>query len=161
MPWGHAHRDFSRRAQRGHQSLDVAGQQGQVEVVHVHHHADGSVDLDALTDALQASNAKTLVSLMHANNEVGVMVDLGKISALCRTHGAYFHSDTVQSMGHYPMDLSELDVDLTCSAHKFHGPKGTGFLYVHPTIRIEGLIVGRGRSACFAAALKMLRELWG
>ena len=125
---------------------DVAGQQKNVEVVHVHHLNDGSVDLESLESILQASQAKTLVSLMHANNEVGVMVDLAKISALCRTHGAYFHSDTVQSMGHYPMDIAALDVDfLTCSAHKFHGPKGSGFLYVHPTLRIEGLIVGGGQ----------------
>ena len=125
---------------------DVAGQVDRVEVVHVGHHADGTVDLDALANVLKASEAKTLVSLMHANNEVGVMVDLARISALCRAHGAYFHSDTVQSMGHYPMDLAELDVDfLTCSAHKFHGPKGTGFLYVHPTIRIDGMIVGGGQ----------------
>ena len=125
---------------------DVAGQLEHVDVVHVDHHADGTVDLDALANVLKASDAKTLVSLMHANNEVGVMVDLARVSALCRAHGAYFHSDTVQSMGHYPMDLAELDVDfLTCSAHKFHGPKGTGFLYVHPTLRIDGLIVGGGQ----------------
>ena len=125
---------------------DIAGQSDHVEVVHVGHHADGTVDLEALADILKSSDAKTLVSLMHANNEVGVMIDLGKVSALCRLHGAYFHSDTVQSMGHYPMDLGELDVDfLTCSAHKFHGPKGTGFLYVHPAIRIDGLIVGGGQ----------------
>ena len=125
---------------------DVAGQVDRVEVVHVGHHADGTVDLDALANVLKASEVKTLVSLMHANNEVGVMVDLARISALCRAHGAYFHSDTVQSMGHYPMDLAELDVDfLTCRAHKFHGPKGSGFLYVHPTIRIDGMIVGGGQ----------------
>lgn len=125
---------------------DVAGQVDRVEVVHVGHHADGTVDLDALANVLKASEAKTLVSLMHANNELGVMVDLARISALCRAHGAYFHSDTVQSMGHYPMDLAELDVDfLTCSAHKFHGPKGSGFLYVNPALKVEGMIVGGGQ----------------
>ena len=125
---------------------DVAGQVDRVEVVHVGHHADGTVDLDALANVLKASDAKTLVSLMHANNEVGVMVDLARISALCGAHGAYLHSDTVQSMGHYPMDLAELDVDfLTCSAHKFHGPKGSGFLYVNPALKVEGMIVGGGQ----------------
>ena len=113
---------------------DVAGQLEHVDVAHVDHHADGTVDLDALAHILQSSNAKTFVFLMHANNEVGVLVDLARISALCRAHGAYFHSDTVQSMGHYPMDLPSW-MYLTRSAHKFHGPKGTGFLYVHPTIR--------------------------
>ena len=127
-------------------ATDMASEGKGVELVHVGHHADGSVDFNALATLLQDSKEKTLVSLMHANNEVGVMLDLAKVSALCREHGAYFHSDTVQSMGHYPMDLSVIDVDfLTCSAHKFHGPKGTGFLYVHPTLRIDGLIVGGGQ----------------
>jgi cysteine desulfurase len=108
--------------------------------------ADGLLDMAHLEELLGGSELPTLVSLMHANNEVGVMVDLSELSKLCRKHGAWLHSDTVQSMGHYPVDLSELDVDfLTCSAHKFHGPKGAGFLYVNPTVRIHGMIVGGGQ----------------
>lgn len=117
-----------------------------IDVVHVEHRPDGQVDLNHLESLLTETDVPTLVSLMHANNEVGVMVDLPRLSALCRAHGAWIHSDTVQSMGHYPMDLGALDVDfLTCSAHKFHGPKGTGFLYVNPTLRIHGMIVGGGQ----------------
>ena len=122
-----------------------AGMEG-VEVVHVKHLPDGGVDLDHLKQLLSDSQAKTLVTLMHANNEVGVILDIRKVGAMCKAHGALFHSDTVQTMGHYALDLSELNIDfLACSAHKFHGPKGTGFLYTNPALRIEGMIVGGGQ----------------
>ena len=125
---------------------EMAGAGFNVEVVHVKHHESGEVDLADLEAILVSSAKKTLVSLMHANNEVGVMLDLQAVSQLCRQYGALLHSDTVQTMGHYPMDLSGLDVDfLTCSAHKFHGPKGSGFLYVNPALKVEGMIVGGGQ----------------
>ena len=125
---------------------EMAGAGFNVEVVHVKHHESGEVDLADLEAILVSSAKKTLVSLMHANNEVGVMLDLQAVSQLCRQHDALLHSDTVQTMGHYPMDLSGLDVDfLTCSAHKFHGPKGSGFLYVNPALKVEGMIVGGGQ----------------
>lgn len=125
---------------------EMAGAGFNVEVVHVKHHESGEVDLADLEAILVSSAKKTLVSLMHANNEVGVMLDLQAVSRLCRQHDALLHSDTVQTMGHYPMDLSGLDVDfLTCSAHKFHGPKGSGFLYVNPALKVEGMIVGGGQ----------------
>ena len=124
----------------------TAGELANVEVIHVQHLSDGQVDMADLERLLADSDVPTLVSLMHANNEVGVMVDLHQLSRLCRSHGAWIHSDTVQSMGHYPMNLAEIDVDfLTCSAHKFHGPKGAGFLYVHPKLQIHGMIVGGGQ----------------
>lgn len=125
---------------------EMAGAGFNVEVFHVKHHESGEVDLADLEAILGSSAKKTLVSLMHANNEVGVMLDLQAVSQLCRQHDALLHSDTVQTMGHYPMDLSGLDVDfLTCSAHKFHGPKGSGFLYVNPALKVEGMIVGGGQ----------------
>lgn len=127
-------------------ATNAAGEGQGVEVVHVKHHEDGRVDLADLEQTLSDSNMPTLVSLMHANNEVGVVLDLKRLSDVCRAHGAWIHSDTVQTMGHYPMNLGELDVDfLTCSAHKFHGPKGSGFLYVNPTLRVDGMIVGGGQ----------------
>jgi cysteine desulfurase len=80
----------------------------------------------------QEGAAKTLVSLMHANNEVGVLLDLDKASALCREYDALFHSDTVQTVGHFPIDVEKTPVNfLTGSAHKFHGPKGVGFVYIN------------------------------
>lgn len=124
----------------------AVGESEHVDVVHVQHLPDGQVDFADLERLLKETDTPTLVSLMHANNEVGVMVDLARLSAVCRAHGAWIHSDTVQSMGHYPLDLGAMDVDfLTCSAHKFHGPKGAGFLYVNPTLRIHGMIVGGGQ----------------
>lgn len=124
----------------------TVGEAHHIDVVEVRHLPDGQVDLNHVDQVLASSDVPTLVSLMHANNEVGVMVDLNRLSAICRAHGAWIHSDTVQSMGHYPMNLGGMDVDfLTCSAHKFHGPKGAGFLYINPTLRIQGMIVGGGQ----------------
>ena len=102
----------------------------------------GNVDLEHLEDLLQDSR-KTIVSLMHANNEIGTLLPLKEVSLMCRKHGALFHSDTVQTMGHYTFDLTELDIDfVTCAAHKFHGPKGIGFLYVNSKTTIAPLIHG-------------------
>ncbi len=103
---------------------------------------NGHVDMNHLEELLRLQGA-TLVSLMHANNEIGNLCDLKRISSLCRASGAYFHSDTVQTMAHYPINLQELDIDfITCSAHKFHGPKGVGFLYVNSNVRIQPLLFG-------------------
>lgn len=103
----------------------------------------GYVDMDHLKELLNASNKKTLVSLMHANNEIGNLIDLNKVGDMCKEHDALFHSDTVQTMSHYNFDLSDLNVHfVTCSAHKFHGPKGIGFLYIDKDIAIKPMILG-------------------
>ena len=102
----------------------------------------GNVDLKNLEDLL-TSGEKTLVSLMHANNEIATLLPIKKVSEICRKYDALFHSDTVQTMAHYAFDLSELDIDfITCAAHKFHGPKGIGFLYVNKKTKVESLIHG-------------------
>lgn len=102
----------------------------------------GGVDMNHLEELLQG-NEKTLVSLMHANNEVGTLISLKEVSALCRKYDALFHSDTVQTMGHYDFNLEELDLDfLTCSAHKLHGPKGVGFLYINQKLSLNPMIFG-------------------
>lgn len=104
---------------------------------------NGNVDLDDLQRLLQESDLKTLVSLMHANNEIGTLLPIKKVSQICRENEAYFHSDTVQTMGHYAFDLKDLDIDfITCAGHKFHGPKGVGFLYINKKTRINSLIYG-------------------
>ena len=103
----------------------------------------GRIDLDHLKELLSANDNKKLVSLMHANNEVSTMIDLQEIGSLVHEHKAYFHSDTVQTMGHYAMDLANLPVDfITGAAHKFNGPKGVGFLYVSSAIQIKPIIHG-------------------
>lgn len=97
---------------------------------------NGHVDLDHLEELLASGDKKTLVSLMHGNNEIGNLLPLEKVSQMCRNHKAYFHSDTVQTMAHYAFDLNELDIDfITGAAHKFHGPKGIGFLYMNNNIK--------------------------
>ncbi|MEX1191857.1 MAG: cysteine desulfurase family protein [Brumimicrobium sp.] len=104
---------------------------------------EGHVDLNNLEQLLKSSDAKTMVSLMHGNNEIGNLLPLTKVSKLCRQYNAFFHSDTVQTMGHYSFDLSELDIDfITCAAHKFHGPKGIGFLYSNSKIKGKPFIHG-------------------
>ncbi|MBO75536.1 MAG: cysteine desulfurase [Flavobacteriales bacterium] len=108
----------------------------------VRHLPDGKVDFEHL-ESLLSKGGKTIVSLMHANNEVAVIQDLDRIGALCREAGALFHTDTVQTMCHYEFDLEALPVDfITCSAHKFHGPKGVGFLYIRKGLHLKGQIEG-------------------
>jgi len=113
-----------------------------VEAVWLKVDSKGHIDLEEL-EAYLKDEKPTLVSLMHANNEIGTLIPIEKVSRLCRKYGAYFHSDTVQTMGHYPFDLQALDIDfITCAAHKFHGPKGIGFLYVNKNVKAEALIHG-------------------
>lgn len=103
----------------------------------------GQIDLDELENLLKEKKEKTLVSLMHANNEIGTLNPLKRIGELCKEYGAYFHSDTVQTIGHYAIDLQKTPVDfIAASAHKFHGPKGTGFLYINRNVKIHPFING-------------------
>jgi cysteine desulfurase len=104
----------------------------------------GRINYDDLETALSNSDGKkTLVSLMHANNEVGTMIDLDRVAALCAQYSAFFHSDTVQSVGHFPLNVQETKVHLLSgAAHKFHGPKGVGFIYIDGTLPIKPFIDG-------------------
>lgn len=113
-----------------------------LELSYVATDSKGNIDLRHLAELLK-SDKKTLVSLMHANNEIGTYLPIHEVSRLCRQNNALFHSDTVQSIGHIPLNLSELDIDfITCSAHKLHGPKGVGFLYANKQNRIQAFIQG-------------------
>ena len=103
----------------------------------------GAVDFSNLEQLLSEEKEKTLVSLMHINNEIGNILDVKKVSNLCIKHNALFHSDTVQTIGHYQLDLQEIPVDfITASAHKFHGPKGVGFAYFKKGFGILPLFFG-------------------
>jgi cysteine desulfurase len=114
-----------------------------VEVAYVKLTDKGSVDLVDLEKLLKSSDKKTLVSLMHGNNEIGNLISLEKVAHLCSQNEALFHSDTVQTMGHYSFDLKALNIDfITCAAHKFHGPKGVGFLYVNKKNKLKTLMFG-------------------
>jgi len=107
---------------------------------------NGQVDYDDLEKQLAAQKEKTLVSLMHANNEIGVLLDIKRVGELCKKYDAIFHSDCVQTVGHFPIDLSSLYVHfISAAGHKFHGPKGTGILYVNENISIKPFILGGGQ----------------
>ena len=114
-----------------------------VQVEFVNLKEDGHVDVQHLEELLSKGSLKTMVSLMHGNNEIGNLISLETISNLCKKHKAYFHSDTVQTMGHYRFDMKALDMDfITGAAHKFHGPKGVGFLYINKNTPIEYMMSG-------------------
>lgn len=118
-----------------------------VEVVWLPVDERGRVDMEALEQALQESaGVKTLVSLMHANNEIGTMLDLERVSALCRQYGVLLHSDTVQTVGHFPVNVRQTPVNfLSGAAHKFHGPKGVGFIYINSESPLKPFIDGGGQ----------------
>jgi cysteine desulfurase len=125
----------------GH-TAEAIEKEGLARISYVKLDSKGNVDLADLEQLLQTED-KTLVSLMHANNEISTLLPLQKVSQLCRKYDALFHSDTVQTMGHYPFDLQELDIDfITGAGHKFHGPKGIGFLYINKKAKAEALIHG-------------------
>ncbi|MES2574493.1 MAG: cysteine desulfurase family protein [Bacteroidota bacterium] len=113
-----------------------------IQVDYVAVRRNGEIDITDLVDLL-SQETKTLVSLMHVNNEIGTILDLDKVGRICRQHNALFHSDTVQSVGKMPIDLQILPVDfITASAHKFHGPKGVGFAYVKKNSGLQPLFFG-------------------
>lgn len=113
-------------------SLDSLERLGQVEREAVKMDAHGRPVLSHLEQLLKSSDKKTMVSLMHSNNEIGAMIDLQEVGELCREHGALFHTDTVQTIGYYPIDVSKTPISfLSGSAHKFYGPKGVGFIYIN------------------------------
>lgn len=103
----------------------------------------GRIDYTQLETLLANSTKKTLVTLMHANNEIGSLMDLDRVAQICQNHNAYFHSDTVQTMGHLPIDVETTKIHfLTGSAHKFHGPKGVGFIYINADALIKPYMEG-------------------
>lgn len=117
--------------------------QENVEIIFLATDHNGNPDLVQLESILN-DKVNTLVTLMHANNEISTLLPIKKVASICAKHKhVYFHSDTVQTMGHYTFNLSETPIDfLTCSAHKLHGPKGVGFLYVNQKISLNPLITG-------------------
>ncbi len=123
-------------------TVEKLEEEGLIKLSFVNLTNEGHIDLHHL-DQLLSENERTFVSLMHANNEIGNLISLEKVGEICGKYNAIFHSDTVQTMGHYAMDLQKVNVHfVTCAAHKFHGPKGIGFLYVNSSIKINPLIYG-------------------
>lgn len=124
-------------------SLDALENEFGTKIEYVKVDDKGRVNLEHLEELLKDSKEKTLVSLMHVNNEVGTLLDIHAVGDLCETYKALFHSDTVQSIGHFSMDFSQNKIDFaTAAAHKFHGPKGVGFAYIRKGSGLEPLIHG-------------------
>ncbi|HWY12325.1 MAG TPA: cysteine desulfurase family protein [Bacteroidia bacterium] len=123
-------------------TLCTLEKEGKIKVNWVNIDDKGNVDLKHLEELLK-NNPKSLVSLMHANNEIGTLLPIKKAGELCAKYNALFHSDTVQTMGHFKLDLPNLGVHfVTCAAHKFHGPKGVGFIYINHAVKINPFISG-------------------
>lgn len=123
-------------------TMEMLEKQGDVQLSYLRHDERGNLDLEHL-DELLANQPRTIVSIMHANNEIGTLNDIEKIGEICRKYDAIFHSDTVQTMGHYKHDVQQIGANfLVGSAHKFHGPKGVGFLYCDAETKIQPLIQG-------------------
>jgi cysteine desulfurase len=123
-------------------TLQSLENQGVLQISYVDLDENGNVDLTHL-EHLLAKNEKSIVSLMHGNNEIGNLIDFAQLSEICNKYNAILHSDTVQTMGHYVHDLQKMNTNfIVGAAHKFHGPKGVGFLYINGNCKIEPFIHG-------------------
>lgn len=133
-----------------------------INLVFVELDAHGNPDYQHLEELLKADDSKKLVSLMHVNNEIGNILDLDRVGDLCEANGAYFHSDTVQSLGHYSWDFASSKVHfLTAAAHKFHGPKGIGFAVIKRNSGLKPLIVGGSQERGFRAGTESFHNIVG
>lgn len=142
--------------------LEKMEKEGVVEVVWLSQDEKGHIDPDELREVLASSEAKTLVSLMHANNEIGTMIDLNEISEICREYGALFHSDTTQTIGYFPIDLSKTKINfITGSAHKFYGPKGVGFIYINGDNILKPFIEGGAQERNMRAGTENIAGILG
>ena len=142
-------------------TLDQLQNEYDVSVSYVNLDADGHIIISHLEELLQTSK-KTLVTLMHVNNEIGNLLDIKKVADLCQAHNVLFHSDSVQSVGHYNMDLQEIPVDfLAATAHKFHGPKGVGFAFIRKNSGLKPLIFGGEQERGYRAGTESVHNIVG
>ncbi|NRS90480.1 cysteine desulfurase [Flavobacterium sp. 7E] len=132
-----------------------------IQVDYVAVKPDGSIDITNLVELL-ANPAKTLVSLMHVNNEVGTVLDLARVGQICKEHNVLFHSDTVQSIGKQVLDLQEIPIDfIAASAHKFHGPKGVGFAFVRKNSGLQPMFFGGEQEKGLRAGTEAVHQIAG
>ena len=123
-------------------TLEALAHAGKIKLSIVRVDEKGAPDLAHLEELLQ-NNERSIVSLMHANNEIGTKIPLKQIAELVKKYNGIFHTDTVQTMGHFHLDLQEIPLDfLSCAAHKFHGPKGVGFIFIRSGTGISPFIYG-------------------
>ncbi|WDF64985.1 cysteine desulfurase family protein [Flavobacterium sp. KACC 22763] len=132
-----------------------------IQVDYVNVNADGSLDLTHLSNLL-SDEKKTIVSLMHVNNETGTILDLDRVSLICKQYNALFHSDTVQSIGKTEIDLQKTPVDfILASAHKFHGPKGIGFAFIRKNSGLQPLLFGGEQEKGLRAGTEAVHQIAG
>ncbi|MCL5129113.1 cysteine desulfurase family protein [Algibacter sp. L4_22] len=133
-----------------------------IEVSYINLDTNGNLDFEHLESLLQ-TNKKTLVSLMHINNEIGNITDIKRVANLCKANNAFFHSDTVQSVGHYNLDLQDIKVDfITAAGHKFHGPKGVGFAFIRKNVGyVKPLIFGGEQERGLRAGTESVHNIAG
>jgi cysteine desulfurase len=132
-----------------------------IQVDYVNISPNGAVNLTHLVELL-STNDKTLVSLMHVNNEIGTVLDLERVARICQEHGALFHSDTVQSIGKMKLNLEEIPIDfIVASAHKFHGPKGVGFAFVRKNSGLQPMFYGGEQEKGLRPGTEALHQIAG
>lgn len=124
--------------------------------------SNGHIDIQDLEHILDTCDDKCLVTLLHANNEIGNILDIHAVGNICKKYGAVFHADTVQTVGHFPFDLRNTPVHfITGAGHKFHGPKGVGLLYVNENVRIHPIIHGGSQERNMRAGTENLYGIVG
>ncbi len=132
-----------------------------IKISYVNLDRNGDIDFDHL-EALLKSSGKKLVTLMHINNEIGNKLDIQKVADLCKSNNTLFHSDTVQSIGHYEIDLQQIPIDfLAASAHKFHGPKGVGFAFIRKNSGLKASIFGGEQERGYRAGTESVHNIAG
>lgn len=144
-----------------HTAEELAKDYG-IKIEYVDLDKGGNPKPDHLEELLSADNSKKLVSLMHVNNEIGNKIDIKAICEMCHEHQALLHSDTVQSLGHFPWDVQQVPVDfMTAAAHKFHGPKGVGFAYIKRNTGLNPMIFGGSQERGLRAGTEPLHNIVG
>ena len=142
--------------------LEHLASQGKISLHLVKILPNGLPNMNDLEKLLSETPDKKLVSLMHINNEVGTVLDIESVGSLCHNYNALFHSDTVQSIGHFPMNLGALPIDFAvASAHKFHGPKGVGFLYARKQTALGALLLGGAQERGMRAGTESVHNIVG
>lgn len=142
-------------------TLDELQTEFGISIQYLNVNAQGDIDLEHL-EQLLLSPAKQLVTLMHVNNEIGNKLDIKRVAELCKANNALFHSDTVQSVGHYKLDLQEIPIDyLAASAHKFHGPKGVGFAFIRKNSGLRASIFGGEQERGLRAGTESIHNIIG
>ena len=143
-------------------ALDALKKLYSVKVVYVDIDEKGGINLQHLKALLEEDSSKKLVTLMHVNNEIGNVLDLIKVGTLCHQHEAFFHTDAVQGIGHFPFDLEKMPIDfLSAAAHKFHGPKGIGFSFVRKNSGLEPFIHGGAQERGLRAGTESVHNIVG